>query len=257
MIRLIPNTSRIEYNHRPPLIYLDTCAYIELEKSPNLLKCFRQQLAAKGTILFSLFNIQQLGCGNSESRKKMIPVWDAIGEDWAPMQGDVARVIRDEQNKVSRPWYDGQMYNGLFAFTPERLTLHHGFKLFCKRKWRDKLNENFAKCQLPSRQLLEKMHSDWQNDSERYKNNLTTNAKKAESRTDRVINALLKTYYASGSKVKKDDAVDMMHVFIPVANADYVVLDGAWADRVRQALKGKMAKVIPVKEFSAFVRKGW
>lgn len=257
MLRLIANTGRIEYNHRPPLIYLDTCAYIELEKNPPLLECFRQQLVVKGTILFSLFNMQQLGLGDSDSRRKLIPVWDAIGENWAPVQGDVAQVIRDEHNMVPRPWYDGQLYNGLFPTIPERLTLNHGFKLFCKRRWREILNESFETSQLSNRQLLEKMHSDWQNNSERYMKNLTANAKKAESRTDMVINAILKTYYASGSKVKKDDAVDLMHVFVPVANADYVVLDGAWADRVRQALKGKMAKVIPVKQFSDFARTGW
>ena len=257
MLRLIPNTSSVDYIPRPPLIYLDTCAYIELEKKPRLLECFRRQLAVNGTILFSLFNIQQLGQGDSDSRKKLIPVWDAIGENWAPMQSNIERVIHDEQNMVPRAWYDGHLYNGLFPITPKRLTLHHGFKLFCKRRWREDLNKHFTECQLPMKQLLDRMHDDWQNDSERFKKNLRANAKKLKSRTERALNRILETYYASGSKVKKDDPVDIMHVFIPVASAGYVVLDGAWADRVRQALKGEMAKVIPIKEFSRFVSEGW
>ena len=87
-----------EVTAEPPLIYLDHWALRRLSENATLRHRFLTAFARRGTVMFSLMNVEEIARDESPRRAQEIRAFsDQLGPHWVPMTIDPHRIMRAEQ----------------------------------------------------------------------------------------------------------------------------------------------------------------
>src|SRR5260370_7068050 len=72
----------VQLGLRPPLVYLDHWAVREISKDPARRDHFLETFRDRGTLMFSILNILEMGRNSRESYRKIPHLPDAVAPSW-------------------------------------------------------------------------------------------------------------------------------------------------------------------------------
>jgi hypothetical protein len=221
---------------RRPLIYLDQCALYEFSKANELGTRFREAFAARGELLVTSINVFEMGQlqGNSLARMKAF-LQEVIGAAWIPIEFDPMVVIEKELAELTDP--SPAISQSLLELACESgsATLA-GLLDSARHSPSDRALFDSAKVDL-GRQI-ETMRREWRKEANSLEQRFPLIPRTPKTKTLSVVAAVFRMVAerAQGPQHFRwtpNDAEDFTHSITGLAHAEAVVLDGKWAERVR------------------------
>lgn len=221
---------------RRPLIYLDQCALYELCKHNAVGDRFKEFFKTRGELLLSSINLFELGQlqGDSLVRAKEF-LDETIGLAWIPIEFDCSLVIaRELESKFSpSPAICTSLLEDVCASTGEPTMS----KLLdaARHSGDDKAVFAFAKGEM--KRQIDELRAAYTKDPsilERKYPKIPVTPQTQTLSVAALVFRLVVERAKGGAHFQwtANDAEDFTHAITGLANADVVVLDGKWADRV-------------------------
>jgi hypothetical protein len=223
MLKRLPN-GNIEISVRPPLVYLDHWAVREISSNPawraHLLETFR----TRGTLMFSLVNILEMGRNSGKSYADIRALLDDLEPYWVISDLDPRTAQAREDRGILPPasfLAPVELLGILFKNMPAA-TFRLGSAL-------EGLQDDNFREQATS--LLEPWDviEHFEQARSRYRRGEAMVSPPAPRFRPMWIHAsLLQLLIKDGKAIKSNDVIDILHAVVPLAYAVVVLLDKAW-----------------------------
>jgi hypothetical protein len=225
---------------RPPLFYLDHWALRRIAASGELMHRFRDVVARRGTLLFSLMNVVEIARDGEPTRAAQIrELLDAVGVHWAPMSIDALAIASaEEAGQVAdihpcvssafllEPAFASQLLNGPVSLT-HVVDLTRGADGAALRDDTDAACDGIC-ADLGLHRERQATDPSWAHT--RYPHIPF----RASAPTRGIYNGLVRTMIRSSFRLNRNHVRDLFHAVGAVRCADLVTLDAHWAESVRQ-----------------------
>lgn len=217
---------------RSPMIYLDNWALSgvfanDVARQKRLL-CTLQK---RGTLLLSWANIMEL-----PAYAPIRTLFDGIGANWYPLEWNFFSCMRKEEQQAPRhnsPSLSTNLLATYYPFVHERVcSLTELLRLISKCPTSFQAARNKIKDAVQS--LVNLVKSAFLKDPNWIDKEFPPVAFYALQPTRYVFNRLMRALAAErGFTFTANDGLDLIHTVVPVAYADFVLLDKTWTQRVR------------------------
>lgn len=248
MFELVEN--KVQYTVRLPLIYLDHCSLRNIASDPGRRRQFVRILETKGTLLFSWMNAAEMAPNSGRSVEDMRSLLDAVGPHWLLLDNNSETVAAREAGGTPAPqvFFDEDYFKAWWsAVEPtDRGPFRLGTMLDLaempefKAMWKERLH-SLDRIVVLLREARRRMRVGAFKPSVRRDPacpSLTT--------YDTLVTALLK----DGKNIVVNDVCDLLHAAVSLTYAQWVVLDGAWANYGRQLRREQHVRVFPVNKLN-------
>jgi hypothetical protein len=210
---------------RPPAIYLDHWALRLFSTDLNLRQTFLTYFKTKGTLLFSWANALEVSRNTGLSADKIRIFLTEIDHQWFPVEINPIKVIRSETASGNgNPCFSASF---LEAYYPHIHNRHLSLSTIVELTQDEEINlaaqENIAKLKCSIGELFNQWRSENTEGMETITFNLNHPGKFVFSRLRQLIQK-------ENSKIDTNDPLDFLHAVVPLAYADFVLLDKHWAD---------------------------
>lgn len=222
---------------RSPSVYLDTCALGALASDVSKAKAFGDLLREKnGTLLISSANVIELGRMMGESLRRAGQLLDQIGTDWFPINCNAVRVIEREKEPTDQPaCLDEVFFNAYYPHTYENPTLTKLIELVEGDKEKfdtmHRRSEPLAADIMKKRKEFKKETPGFNLDA------YLTPTYDPKAPTEYIYNGLMRYAFESEMKIEKNDIFDIWHCSVPLAYANFVLIDKTWCNIAKTRLK--------------------
>jgi len=202
----------VQLGLRPPLVYLDHWAVREISKDPARRDHFLETFRDRGTLMFSILNILEMGRNSRESYRKIRDLLDGVGPFWLLSDLDPETVQRRLAAGFIAPaafLAPVQLLAHIFGTAPEgafRLgtAVDRLVHLLKHNRQRHRRRERMIPNPHPPRTPM------W------------------------IEVELVRFLVKDGKTITNNDAIDIMHAAVPLCFAPIVLLDTAWTNFARK-----------------------
>lgn len=237
----------VQYRVRLPLIYLDHCSLRNIAGNPARRRQFVRILETKGTLLFSWMNAAETAPNSGKSVEDMRSLLDDVGPNWLLLDNNSETVAEREGRGTPAPqvFFDEEYFKAWWTAIdpadrgPFRLgtMLHLAEMPEFKAMWKERLHS------------LQRIVTLLQEARRRmrvgsFKPTIRRDPSRPSLTTyDTLVTALLKDWKKN---IVVNDVCDLLHAAVSLTYAQWVVLDGAWANYARQLRRDQHVRVFPV-----------
>ncbi|MBF0106884.1 MAG: hypothetical protein HQM16_16350 [Deltaproteobacteria bacterium] len=227
-----------------PSIYLDTWAIREISQDDSKRKRFIDVLYKQnGTLLFSLALNVELARTAGNSYDDVMKTLKEVGTKWFPIDVNAVRVIEKEEKAVDGKTEDGQpvFFDEAFmrSYYPyvsdEEPTLGKLEELLKDQKnIYDSIHSSvgvLAQKIINARKYFKNQHPLFNQEAFLEK---TFNPQQPTKYT---YNGLMRYCFESSKNIGVNDIHDLYHAAVPIAYADFVILEKSWHDIAKSRLK--------------------
>jgi hypothetical protein len=220
----------VQLSLRPPLVYLDHWAVREISKSPARRDHFLETFRDRGTLMFSVLNIVEMGHNSGDSYTQIRALLDGVGPFWLLSDPDPATVQRRLAAGLIAPAaFLGfvQLFAQICGSMPDgELQLGTALDRLQDQAFRDAVEGMLTRPNLV--RLLEYNRS-----RHRQREKMIPNPH-APGSPMWIELELLRFLVKDGKKITNNDAIDVMHAAVPLCFAPIVLFDTAWTNFARK-----------------------
>ncbi len=220
----------VQLGLRPPLVYLDHWAVREISKDPARRDHFLETFRDRGTLMFSILNILEMGRNSRESYRKIRDLLDGVGPFWLLSDLDPETVQRRLAAGFIAPaafLAPVQLLAHIFGTAPEgAFRLGTAVDRLQDQAFRDAVEGMLTR---PSLVHLLK------HNRQRHRRRERMIPNPHPPRTPMWIEVeLVRFLVKDGKTITNNDAIDIMHAAVPLCFAPIVLLDTAWTNFARK-----------------------
>jgi hypothetical protein len=213
-----------EVSVRPPLVYLDHWAVREIAKNPLRRDHFLETFKSRGTLLFSVFNMAEMGQNSGRSYQQICDLLDGVDAFWIFIESDVDIV---QQRIVARQPPPATFLGSLDLLGTIVKTLPVGtYKLgsaLAALQGEDFRAEMPRLLQRPAMlQLFQGFRADHKRGRKMLPNRLPRETPAW------IMLELARHLVKDGKNIENNDVIDLLHAVVPLCFAHIVLLEKAW-----------------------------
>jgi hypothetical protein len=238
--------NKVQYRVRLPLIYLDHCSLRNIASHAGRRRAFVRILETKGTLLFSWMNAMETAPNSGQSVEDLRSLLDAVGPNWLLLENNFDTVAEREARGTPPPqvFFDEEYFRAWWASIDagDRGPFRLGTMLNLaevpefKAMWQRRL-QSLARVVSLLEEARRRMRAGT------YRPRIRRDPSRPSHTTyDTLVAALLK----DGKNIVVNDVCDLLHAAVSLTYAQWVVLDGAWANYGRQLRRERHVRLFPV-----------
>lgn len=225
VITRLPNGD-VEVSVRPPLIYLDHWAVREIGKSPARRDHFLETFRARGTLLFSIFNVAEMGQNTGQSYGQIRELLDGVGQYWILIESD-AHTVQERLGRQIPPPAAFLVSLPILArvlgkVPPGTYKLGSALDALQDQEFRDGVPDLLTRPRVV--QMLESSRAQHKSGKKMLPNRLPRNS------PEWILLELTRHLVKDGKAIVNNDAIDILHAAVPLCFAQVVLLEKAWAN---------------------------
>ncbi len=230
-------------------VYLDTDTLIELAKGSTERRTrFITALRNRGTLLFSMTNVVEVGGLRGRSASTVAAFLASVGRLWIPLEMNFLKVVDRERaghhdaapvwDSFMKAFVEDRRIQVAIPTTPSEAEADAFFDLGAVVAWsqdaRDDLRQESEALSQSVRALVARLRAAYDRDRSSLDGRLPPIAFAPERRTEFVMTHLLRglVVEAKARQFQKNDALDLCHAVMAAAFAGIAALDKAWKRRV-------------------------
>lgn len=217
---------------RSPMIYLDNWALSGVFANDRARqRRLLDALQKRGTLLVSWANIMEL-----PAYPPIRALFDGIGANWYPLEWNFFLCIRKEEQLSpgqNSPALGTGLLETYYPFVHESV-YSLGELLSLTGKYRERVEAARNKIKDAVQSLVNLVKSTYSKDPNWLDKEFPSIPLNPQKPTRYVLNHLMRALASeSGFTFTANDGMDLVHTVVPVAYADFVLLDKSWTRRVR------------------------
>jgi hypothetical protein len=210
---------------RPPSIYLDHWALRLFSSDLELRQTFLAYFKTKGTLLFSWANALEVSRNTGLSAGNIRLFLTEIGQQWFPVEINPIKVIRSETvSGNGNPCFAASFLEAYYPHIHNRhLSLSTIVELTQDEEIKSAALESLAKL----KSSIGELFTQWRLENT---DGMETIAFNLDHPGEYVFNRFRQLIQKENFKIDTNDPLDFLHAVVPLAYADFVLLDKHWAD---------------------------
>lgn len=238
-----------------PAIYLDHCAIRKISSKAAYRDRFLKIFEGSATFYFSVSNIDDLLPNSGKSLEDIRILLHGIGDKWAFILSNPVEVMKNEISGHHAPHLDFSLLKVYYPkISDDKIfTLEHTIKeIEANRDQGDRVKLLLSQFSMN----FNITRHQWKNKTRNInKNPFPINKSVRQFPTKYAYHALMQVLLRSEFPFTNNDAMDFFHTVVATAYSDYTVLDGRWADLVKQSkvLKDSGRKCFAVSMIEEFL----
>ena len=244
-------THTVDAIPRLPLIYLDHWALRRISDDNFSRKRVRGVFQEKGTLLFSWANVLEVAANSGASLEAIQFFLNEIGEHWFPVEFNPFEVIRREKGFThgnSNPCF---ALGFLEAYYPHISNGPLSLSTVCDLTQDSTFKPAYRQNMENLEQEILKTFRFWR--SEELENDGIPRFD-PNCPTMYVVEGFQRLIQKETFNIDENDAIDFLHATVPIAYADFVLLDRHWADLAgKLKLPSDCVKVYSPKDVEKFL----
>ncbi len=216
---------------RRPLVYLDNCGLILLEKDISLLADLVSAVAKNGTLAVSIMNLVEFSASSPDSLMKIKNVIAGVGQHWIPIESTPGAVSDRElcpgENEV---WFDISFLKEFRHFIDATtMSIAPIFDAVAEKEYQDSITPRRIAVSDDIVRFLTKARAQWKANprlqGKAFDVSAVANNRRAYITNGKILELICKQDFP----ITRNHAMDYFHSVVPLAYCDYIVLDGHWA----------------------------
>ena len=235
----VGNNCRVVSTVRPPRIYLDTCAFVDLAEKEVYGAPFVKSFTEKGTLMFSMANLLEISEFKGRSLKTARSFLDEIAENWVTLDVNPRRVMEKERQRQreSAPCFNEDFLRGLYPHIHGGpLSLGKIMELIQEEGVANTIRESCDQLKIDIKDDVCSERGRWNKNPKIIEKEYPIYSFDSAYPAHHVYNRLMRLIFKENFKFTEKDAVDLLHTTVPLAYSDLLILDRHWADLAQQKL---------------------
>lgn len=236
---------------RRPSVYLDHWALRCLSSNGSFRKRFVTCFKKNGTLLFSWANFLEVAANSGASLEKIESFLSEIGEQWCPIECNAFEVIRREKGFTlgnNEPCFAKGFLEAYYPYISDGAP---SLRTVCDLTQDSEINSTCRQHLENVKKETRKTLTYWR--SENLRNNGTPHFD-PNCPTMYVVEKFKRLIQKETFNIDENDAIDFLHATVPIAYADFVLLDRHWADLAgKLKLPSDCVKVYSPKDVEKFL----